>query len=75
VLAGMERTLEARPVLLVEVSAESGAELERRLDSLGYRTFRVARRRLEAGLAGGRGLFNALFLPAGEEALPEERNG
>jgi FkbM family methyltransferase len=75
VLAGMERTLEARPVLLVEVSAESGAELERRLDSLGYRAFRVARRRLEAGLAGGRGLFNALFLPAREEALPEERNG
>lgn len=62
VLAGMERTLEARPALLVEVSAESGAELGRRLEPLGYRAFRVAHRRLEPGLAGGRGLFNALFL-------------
>jgi FkbM family methyltransferase len=59
VLAGMERTLEARPVLLVEVTVESGAEFER----LGYRAYRVAHRRLEPGLAGGRGLFNALFLP------------
>jgi len=64
VLDGMERTLEARPVLLVEVSAESGAELELRLEGLGYRAFRVARRRLAPGLAGGRGLFNVLFVPA-----------
>lgn len=64
VLAGMGRTLEARPVLLVEVSAESGAELERRLEPLGYRAFQVAHRRLQPGLAGGRGLFNALFLPS-----------
>ena len=64
VLAGMTRTLDARPVLLVEVSAESGAELERRLEPLDYRAFRVAHRRLEPGLAGGRGLFNALFLPS-----------
>ena len=63
VLAVMERTLESRPVLLVEVSAESGTELERRLEPLGYRAFRVAHRRLEPGLVGGRGLFNALFLP------------
>lgn len=59
VLAGMERTLEARPVLLVEVTAESGAEFER----LGYRAFRIGHRRLEPGLEGGRGLFNALFVP------------
>jgi FkbM family methyltransferase len=63
VLAGMERTLESTPVLLVEVSAESGAEFERRLERLGYRAFRVAHRRLEPGLAGGQGLFNALFVP------------
>jgi FkbM family methyltransferase len=64
VLAGMERTLDARPVLLIEVSADSASELERRLEPLGYRGFRVANRRLEPGLAGGRGLFNALFLPS-----------
>ena len=63
VLAGMARTLDARPVLLVEVSAESGAEYERRLEPLGYTSFRVARGRLEPGLEGGRGLFNAFFLP------------
>jgi FkbM family methyltransferase len=63
VLAGMERTLDARPVLLVEVSAETAAELELRLEPLGYRALRVGRRRLEPGLADGRGLFNTLFLP------------
>jgi len=64
VLAGMERTLEARPVLLVEVSAESGTELERRLEHLGYGAFQVAHRRLTPGLVGGQGLFNAVFLPS-----------
>lgn len=63
VLDGMERTLEARPVLLVEVSAASGTEIARLLESLGYRAYRVSRRRLERGLVGGRGLFNALFVP------------
>jgi FkbM family methyltransferase len=63
VLAGMERTLDARPVLLVEVSAESRGQLELRLERLGYRAFRVAHRRVRPGLAGRRGIFNALFLP------------
>lgn len=63
VLEGMERTLEVRPVLLVEVSMDSGTEIERLLDGLGYRSFRVARRRLEPGLARGQGIFNALFVP------------
>jgi len=63
VLRGTARTLAgARPALLVEVSEESGREVERLLD--GYRAFRVGRRRLVAGLAGGRGLFNAFFLPS-----------
>jgi FkbM family methyltransferase len=61
VVAGMEETLGARPTLLVEVSAESGAELGRRLEGRGYRAWRVGRSRLEPGLAGGRGLFNAVF--------------
>jgi Methyltransferase FkbM domain len=60
VVSGMKRTLERhRPVLLVEVSEESGRELARRLD--GYSGFRVGRR-LEP-LESGRGLFNALFVP------------
>jgi FkbM family methyltransferase len=62
VVAGMERTLELRPALIVEVDAESGAELERRLAPLGYGAYRI-RRRLEPGLAGGSGLFNAAYLP------------
>jgi FkbM family methyltransferase len=62
VVAGMERTLDLRPALLVEVEPESGAELERRLAPRGYRAYRVARR-LEPGLAGATGLFNACFLP------------
>ena len=62
VLRGAARTLAgARPVLFVEVSEQSGRDVERLLD--GYRSFRVARRRLLPGLTGGRGLFNALFLP------------
>lgn len=63
VLAGMERTLDARPALLVEVSEKSGAELEGQLGRLGYRAFRVGHRRLTPGLAGRPGLFNALFVP------------
>jgi FkbM family methyltransferase len=60
VIAGLERTLDARPPLLVEVSQETGPELERRLAPLGYRAFRVGRH-LQPGLAGRPGLFNALF--------------
>jgi FkbM family methyltransferase len=71
VLDGMEQTLERRPVLLVEVSADSVAEVELRLHGLGYHGFRVGRRRLEPGLAGGRGLFNALFVP--DERLDTDR--
>jgi FkbM family methyltransferase len=62
VVAGMERTLEARPALLVEVGESSGAELERKLAERGYRAYRVGRR-LAPGLAGRPGLFNALFDP------------
>jgi FkbM family methyltransferase len=63
VLTGMEQTLAARPVLLVEVSTESGAELEALLGPLGYRAFRVTHRRLRPGLADAQGLVNAVFLP------------
>ena len=62
VVAGMEETLAARPVVLVEVDPESGAELERRLAPGGYRAYRVGRRGLEPGLAGGAGLFNAAYM-------------
>jgi FkbM family methyltransferase len=63
-LRGAARTIAAaRPVLLVEVSEASGRDVERLLD--GYRAFRVAPRGLVEGLAGGRGLFNAVFLPSG----------
>jgi FkbM family methyltransferase len=63
VLDGAARTLEARPVLLVEVGAESGGVLEERLGGLGYRAYVVGRRGLEEGLPGASGLFNALFVP------------
>ena len=63
VVAGMEATLELRPVILVEVDRESGAELERLLATLGYQAFRVGRRGLEAGLGAATGLFNAAFFP------------
>jgi FkbM family methyltransferase len=60
VVAGMTQTLEAKPVLLVEVSEANAAELAQRLE--GYEGFRVARGSLEP-LETGSGLFNALFLP------------
>ena len=63
VVAGMEETLELRPVLLVEVDPESGVELERRLAPRGYRANRVGRRGLEPGLTGAAGLFNAAYVP------------
>lgn len=62
VVAGMERTLEARPALLVEVGPDSAAELERALAERGYRAYRVGRRGPEPGLGEGGGLFNALYL-------------
>jgi FkbM family methyltransferase len=62
-LAGAERTLAARPVVLVEVGPESAPVVERHLASLGYRAFVVGQRRLEPGLAGVRGTVNALLVP------------
>jgi FkbM family methyltransferase len=62
VVAGMRRVLELRPLLIVEVSTSSGAELERRLRGHGYDAFRVTGRKLAPGL-GGTGLFNAVFRP------------
>ena len=59
----MGETLELRPALVVEVDPASGAELERLLAPRGYRAYRVARR-LEPGLTGATGLFNAVYLPA-----------
>jgi FkbM family methyltransferase len=64
VVVGASKTLEWRPLLLVEVNEESGRELEAQLRPLGYRAFRAARRSLEPGLAGAGGLFNAVFDPA-----------
>lgn len=63
VVAGMRRVLERRPLLIVEVSESSGAELERQLGARGYDAFRVAGRKLTPGLRGT-GLFNAVFRPS-----------
>jgi FkbM family methyltransferase len=63
VLRGAQRTLEARPTLLIEIGPESAAHVERELSPLGYRAFVVGRQRLEPGLAGVRGTVNALFVP------------
>jgi FkbM family methyltransferase len=60
VVAGMSRVLELRPLLIVEVSETSGAELGRTLGKHGYEAFHVTGRRLTAGLRGA-GLFNAVF--------------
>jgi hypothetical protein len=60
VVAGMTRVLALRPLLIVEVSESSGAELERRLAADGYDAFRIAGRKLAPGLRGS-GLFNAVF--------------
>jgi FkbM family methyltransferase len=61
VVAGMGVTLELRPTLLVEVSEQSGGELVDTLTPLGYRAFSVGPSGLEPGVAGRRGLFNAVF--------------
>jgi FkbM family methyltransferase len=61
VLRGTSKTVEEfRPVLLVEVNERSAAEAQQLLP--GYRAERVTRRGLSS-LAGGAGLFNALFTP------------
>jgi FkbM family methyltransferase len=60
VVAGMSRVLERTPLLIVEVSESSGAELERQLAERGYDAYRVRGRKLTRGLAGS-GLFNAVF--------------
>lgn len=62
VVAGMQRVLDLRPLLIVEVSESSGAELQRRLAERGYEAFRVTGRKLTPGLRGT-GLFNAVFRP------------
>ncbi|MDQ5822421.1 MAG: FkbM family methyltransferase, partial [Actinomycetota bacterium] len=62
VVAGMRRVLDLRPLLIVEVSESSGAELQRRLAERGYEAFRVTGRKLTPGLRGT-GLFNAVFRP------------
>lgn len=69
VLAGMEATLAGMPALLVEVSPESAAALESRLVSANYRGFRIERSRVVVGAAGGRGIYNALFIPADHASL------
>jgi FkbM family methyltransferase len=60
VVAGMEKTLEAKPALLVEVSESTAQHLAGRLP--GYDGFRIGRGKLEP-LTTGRGTFNAWFLP------------
>lgn len=60
VVRGMERTLaEHRPELLVEVNERSGEEIGALLPS--HTPYRIERGRL-VPYAGGRGLFNAVFL-------------
>jgi FkbM family methyltransferase len=62
VLAGMERTLEARPALIVEVGPETAGEAEATLRGRGYGAHRVERGKLRPGLENAPGLFNAVFL-------------
>lgn len=69
VVAGMGAALAGLPALLVEVSPESAAALESRLARAGYRGFRIERSRLVDGEAGGRGIYNALFVSADHASL------
>jgi FkbM family methyltransferase len=61
VLAGAERTLAHRPVLLIEVSDATAPEVARRLT--GFEVYEVRRSGLRHGLDGAAGAFNALFVP------------
>jgi len=62
VLRGATETLARfRPTVLVEVSERTAPEVQRLLH--GYGASRIAGGRVFSGLAGGRGLFNALFRP------------
>jgi FkbM family methyltransferase len=63
VLAGAERTLAHRPVLLVEVGEETAGAVAEQLAALGYDAYEVRRSGLHAGLDGARGFVNALFVP------------
>ena len=63
VLAGMERTLDERPTLLVEVGPETGPEAEAMLGARGYAGYRVERGKLRPCPEQGVGLFNAVFVP------------
>jgi FkbM family methyltransferase len=61
VLAGAERTLAQRPVLLIEVSEKTAAEVAARLAR--YDAYEVRRAGLRRGLDRASGAFNALFVP------------
>jgi FkbM family methyltransferase len=63
VLAGAEQTLARRPVLLIEVSESTAADVEARL--AGYAAHEVRRTGVRRGLAAASGSFNALFVPTG----------
>jgi hypothetical protein len=62
VLDGAEETLAHRPVLLVEVTDETAADVAARL--AGYVPHEVRRTGLRHGLDQATGAFNALFVPA-----------
>jgi FkbM family methyltransferase len=64
VLAGMARTLEGRPALLVEVGAETGASVERLLEEAGYMSATIGPRGIRPGPIGvPSGYVNGVFLP------------
>jgi FkbM family methyltransferase len=69
VFAGMQATLAALPALLVEVTPQSATSLESQLLPAGYRGFRIEPSRLVIGAAGGRGIYNALFVSPDHAAL------
>jgi FkbM family methyltransferase len=61
VVDGMAKTLELRPALLVEVTADTASKIMFRLERLGYRALRVTRKGLVKGIDAP-GWFNVLFL-------------
>lgn len=62
VLVGAEVTLAHRPVLLIEVSATTAADVAARLAR--YDAYEVRRTGLRRGLDAASGAFNALFVPS-----------
>jgi FkbM family methyltransferase len=74
VLTGMNSTLErSRPVVLCEVGEHTAHEAEASFARRDCRAFRVVGAKLHAGVGGGPGIYNVVFVPEEKVAWLSDR--